>query len=72
MRGRPRQIDHDAVLNLWKVGFTSEQIATYLGLRRSETVRVLVLTHRRRGDKRATLRRGGYRSLYELPDAVSA
>jgi hypothetical protein len=72
MKGRPRKIDYDAVLNLWKIGFTSDQIATSLHIKQN-SVNNIVRLGRIAGDKRAVWRGSGRRtSWYELPDAVSA
>jgi hypothetical protein len=72
MKGRPRKIDYDAVLNLWKLGFTSKQIATLLHIAQPAVTNA-VWRSRMEGDKRAVKRGSGRRtSWYELPDAVSA
>lgn len=62
MKGR---LPHDAILDRWLKGETSEEIALALNIKHSEAVRTLVVRARKRGDPRAVLRRGyGYNNLH--------
>jgi hypothetical protein len=56
LRARKR-IDHDAVLSLWRDGYSSAQIAERLGLASGSTARTVTTRARKRGDPRAILRR---------------
>lgn len=58
MRGRPKVLDHDAVLNKWAAGMPLRTIAKQLGLRSAETASTIVQRARRQNDPRAHMRHG--------------
>lgn len=66
-RGAPRYADHEAVINLWGEGLSSEEIARKLGLLAGHSVRTIVMRARNRGDERAKGRREGRTGHHMIP-----
>ena len=67
--GRRRRYDHNAALDMWRDGLTSDDIAIALGMRDGAAVRTIMKTARRHGDPRAERRsRGGVKWPSSLLD----
>lgn len=54
-----RTFDHDKALELWASGKTAREICAELGVRSQNTVKDVILEHRKHGDRRATIHAPG-------------